>query len=179
MIQKGSPVEVEIDLATKFYDDELNSFNVVAEIPGTDLKDEVVMLGAHFDSWHSGTGATDNGAGSVVVAAAVGLIAAATFGWQQARRVAVAVQLRIAGDAPDVGRHLPVRRVGVPEDIAAHLFDPFVTTKSSGSGLGLALVAKIVHDHGGIVECESNSRKTTFRVLMPMFTALDGRGSEA
>jgi len=68
---------------------------------------------------------------------------------------------------------------GVPDDILPHLFDPFVTTKAQGSGLGLALVAKIVGDHGGIVECESSSRKTTFRVLMPMFTALDGRGSEA
>jgi two-component system, NtrC family, nitrogen regulation sensor histidine kinase GlnL len=68
---------------------------------------------------------------------------------------------------------------GVPADILQHLFDPFVTTKAQGSGLGLALVAKMVGDHGGIVECESNSRKTTFRVLMPMFTALDGRGSEA
>ncbi|MGE0749264.1 MAG: nitrogen regulation protein NR(II) [Variibacter sp.] len=59
---------------------------------------------------------------------------------------------------------------GVPEDLAAHLFDPFVTTKPKGSGLGLALVAKIVGDHGGIIECESQPRRTTFRVLMPMFT---------
>jgi two-component system nitrogen regulation sensor histidine kinase GlnL len=58
---------------------------------------------------------------------------------------------------------------GVPEDLAAHLFDPFVTTKPTGSGLGLALVAKIVGDHGGIIECESQPRRTTFRVLMPMF----------
>ncbi len=59
---------------------------------------------------------------------------------------------------------------GVSEDLMPHLFDPFVTTKPTGSGLGLALVAKIVGDHGGIIECESQPRHTVFRVLMPMFT---------
>ncbi len=67
---------------------------------------------------------------------------------------------------------------GISPDIAALLFDPFVTTKVSGTGLGLALVAKIVGDHGGIVECDSHPRRTTFRILMPMFAARDGRGSE-
>ena len=63
---------------------------------------------------------------------------------------------------------------GIPQEIAANLFDPFVTTKASGSGLGLALVAKVIGDHGGIVECESLPRRTTFRVLMPLDTPRTG-----
>ncbi len=58
---------------------------------------------------------------------------------------------------------------GVPSEILPHLFDPFVTTKTNGTGLGLALVAKIIGDHGGVIECESQQNRTTFRVLMPAF----------
>ncbi len=57
---------------------------------------------------------------------------------------------------------------GVPEELRPNIFDPFVTTKPGGRGLGLALVAKIVRDHGGIVECIGRERGTTFRVLLPM-----------
>ena len=57
---------------------------------------------------------------------------------------------------------------GVPEELRPNIFDPFVTTKPGGKGLGLALVAKIVRDHGGIIECVGRERGTTFRVLLPM-----------
>ena len=90
------------------------------------------------------------------------------------------VRLRVPGTARPVSLPLEFcvrdNGPGVPSDLLAHLFDPFVTTKSSGTGLGLALVAKIIGDHGGTVECESHPRRTTFRVLMPMFAARDGRG---
>ncbi len=66
---------------------------------------------------------------------------------------------------------------GVPAEMMPRLFDPFVTTKPTGTGLGLALIAKIVGDHGGIVECESHAGRTTFKVLMPMHAQRDGRSA--
>jgi two-component system, NtrC family, nitrogen regulation sensor histidine kinase GlnL len=57
---------------------------------------------------------------------------------------------------------------GVPDELKPHLFDPFVTTKRKGTGLGLALVAKIIGDHGGVIECESAPKRTVFRVLLPL-----------
>jgi two-component system, NtrC family, nitrogen regulation sensor histidine kinase GlnL len=62
---------------------------------------------------------------------------------------------------------------GVSDDLMPNLFDPFVTTKPTGTGLGLALAAKIIGDHGGIIECESQPRRTIFRVLMPKFMGDD------
>lgn len=58
---------------------------------------------------------------------------------------------------------------GVPDDMHPHLFDPFITTKTNGKGLGLALVAKIIGDHGGVIECKSQPKHTTFRILLPAF----------
>ena len=60
---------------------------------------------------------------------------------------------------------------GIPEDLRAHLFDPFVTTKRNGTGLGLALVAKVIGDHGGVIEFDSQPRRTVFRVFLPVVAA--------
>jgi two-component system nitrogen regulation sensor histidine kinase GlnL len=56
---------------------------------------------------------------------------------------------------------------GVPEELLPYIFDPFVTSKANGTGLGLALVSKIIGDHGGVIECESQPRRTAFRILLP------------
>lgn len=82
-------------------------------------------------------------------------------------RVSLPIEVTIRDNGP-----------GIPSDLVGDLFDPFVTTKAQGSGLGLALVAKIVGDHGGIIECDPAPRRTTFRILLPMHRADDGRGSE-
>lgn len=76
LLEKKIPVSVTLDIQNKFYDDDLKSFNITAEIPGTDKPDEVVMLGGHFDSWQAGTGATDNGAGSAVMLEAIRILKA-------------------------------------------------------------------------------------------------------
>ena len=73
-LDKQIPVTLQFDIDNKFYDDDLNAFNIVGELPGTDKAEEVVMLGAHFDSWHTGTGATDNAAGSAVMMEAMRLL---------------------------------------------------------------------------------------------------------
>ncbi|MBT8189358.1 MAG: M28 family peptidase [Saprospiraceae bacterium] len=67
MMQKGVNVKISIDLQSQYTNPDGMEHNVIAEIPGTDLKDQVVIFGAHLDSWHTGTGATDNGAGSSVM----------------------------------------------------------------------------------------------------------------
>jgi carboxypeptidase Q len=78
LIEKKIPVKVALDIKNRFVDTDLNSYNVIAELPGSDKdkKDEVVMIGAHFDSWHAGTGATDNGVSSAVMMEAMRILKA-------------------------------------------------------------------------------------------------------
>jgi Zn-dependent M28 family amino/carboxypeptidase len=89
MLEKKVPVRLEMDIQNKFFDQDLNSFNIVAEIPGTDKADEVVMLGAHFDSWHTGTGATDNAAGSAVMMEAMRILKATRLRMRRTVRLAL------------------------------------------------------------------------------------------
>lgn len=83
--------------------------------------------------------------------------------------------VRLAVPSSDQRVHLPLvvtvqdNGEGIPDDLAQHLFEAFVTTKPNGTGLGLALVAKIIGDHGGVVEFEGQPRRTIFRVRLPLF----------
>ena len=91
LLKAGIPVSVDADVKTKFYTDDTKGYNVVAEIKGTDkkLKDEVVMLGGHLDSWHSATGATDNAAGCTVMMEVVRILK--TLGVQPRRTIRIAL----------------------------------------------------------------------------------------
>jgi two-component system nitrogen regulation sensor histidine kinase GlnL len=83
------------------------------------------------------------------------------------------LRMRLASSEASVGLPLEIcvtdNGGGVTEDVKQRLFEPFVTTKANGAGLGLALVAKIIGDHGGVIECDSRARHTTFRALLPMY----------
>jgi carboxypeptidase Q len=89
LLDHGLPVELELDVKARFHDDDVNAYNTIAEIPGTDKKGELVMLGAHMDSWHTGTGATDNAAGCAVAMEAVRILEA--LGVQPRRTIRIAL----------------------------------------------------------------------------------------
>ncbi len=89
MVDAGEKVTATIDVAVEYQDADLNAYNTVAEIPGTDKADEVVMLGGHLDSWHSGTGATDNGAGCAVMMEAVRILKAIGVSPRRTIRIAL------------------------------------------------------------------------------------------
>ena len=76
LLKQKKDVTLELNVNNTFYDDDPMQYDTIAEIPGTDKKDEVVMLGAHLDSWHAGTGATDNGAGTIVMMEAIRILKA-------------------------------------------------------------------------------------------------------
>lgn len=91
LLRGGEKVELEAEVKTSFYDKDPKGYNVIAEIPGTDpkLKSEIVMLGGHYDSWHAGTGATDNAAGSTVMIEAMRILKAIDFKPKRTIRIAL------------------------------------------------------------------------------------------
>lgn len=118
LLEKKKTVTMQVDIENKFYNDDLNSFNIIGEIPGTDKAkaDEIVMLGAHFDSWHSGTGATDNGAGSAVMLEAIRILK--TTGVKLRRTVRIGLwtgeEQGLLGSAAYVKQHFGDRSVEDP-----------------------------------------------------------------
>lgn len=105
------PVELELDVKARFHDEDQDGYNVIAEIPGTDKAAEVVMLGAHLDSWHSGTGATDNAAGSAVAMEAIRILQALNVKPRRTIRVALwtGEEQGLRGSRGYVGNHFASR----------------------------------------------------------------------
>src|SRR5688572_18721755 len=128
MIQAGEKVKMEVELAVEYQDKDLNGYNTVAEIPGSDptLKAEIVMLGGHMDSWHGGTGATDNGAGVAVGMEAVRIIQA--LGLKPRRTIRVALwsgeEQGLLGSRAYVAKHF------------GRMETPAATTAANGNGNG-------------------------------------------
>lgn len=91
LVKSGQKVELEADIKTQFFTEDMQEYNVIAEIPGTDkkLKDQVVMIGGHLDSWHAATGATDNAAGSAVMMEAMRILKAVGFKPKRTIRIAL------------------------------------------------------------------------------------------
>lgn len=88
-LANGVPVALEVNIENKFHDDDLTAYNVIGEIRGTDKADEVVMIGAHFDSWHTATGATDNAAGSAIMMEVMRILKATQLPLRRTVRIAL------------------------------------------------------------------------------------------
>ncbi len=114
LLEKKIPVKLAINVQTRFYDDDSLGYNIIAEIPGVDkkLKKEIVMLGGHFDSWHAGTGATDNASGSAVAMEAVRILKA--IGIKPRRTIRIALwggeEQGLLGSRGYVAKHFAERR---------------------------------------------------------------------
>lgn len=130
MISAGEKPSMTVDLAVDFQDQDANAYNTVAEIPGTDKADEVVMLGGHLDSWHGATGATDNAAGCAVMMEAVRIIQA--LGLKPRRTIRIALwsgeEQGLLGSRAYVRQHLGYRGDGT-------------TPQFGGGGQGAAQLA--------------------------------------
>ncbi len=166
LAKAGIPVKLELDVKTKFHTADTKGYNVIAEIPGTDpkLKDEVVMLGAHIDSWHTGTGATDNAAGSAVMLEAVRILKATDLKPKRTIRIAL-------WSAEEQGLH------GSRNYVAKHLSD---TAKKWSNPAGDKVSAYFNLDNGtgkirGIYLQENEAARPIFSKWLEPFHDLDAK----
>src|SRR5205807_9697435 len=125
MIDQGEKLKMMVDLKVEFNDQDPMAYNTIAEIPGTDLKNEIVMLGGHLDSWHSGTGATDNGAGVAATMEAVRILTALHLEPRRTIRIGLwtGEEQGLLGSKAYVTKHFGyytnvanLRTAGTPED---------------------------------------------------------------
>jgi hypothetical protein len=134
MIEQGEKLKMVVDLSVQFHDEDLMAYNTIAEIPGSDLKDEVVMLGGHLDSWHSGTGATDNAAGCAATMEAVRIIKALNLKPRRTIRIGLwsGEEQGLLGSRAYVAQHF-----GKSYDAMAAMFgspEPAAGRRESGNG---------------------------------------------
>jgi Zn-dependent M28 family amino/carboxypeptidase len=108
MIDLDQKLKMAVDLQVRYHDDDPMAYNTVADLPGTDLKDEIVMCGAHMDSWHSGTGATDNGAGVAATMEAVRILATLKLPMRRTVRIGLwsGEEQGLMGSKAYVSKHL-------------------------------------------------------------------------
>jgi carboxypeptidase Q len=144
----ASPVELRIELRTQYHEGDLDTYNVLAEIPGTDpaLRDQVVLLGAHLDSWHTGNGATDNGDGVATVMEAMRILAA--VGVRPRRTIRVALwsgeEQGLLGARAYIAQHLASQ--ADREKLAVYLNDDPGSGKTLGFYMEGSAAAKAIFD---------------------------------
>jgi Zn-dependent M28 family amino/carboxypeptidase len=126
MIQQGEKLKMAVDLQVQFNGDDLMAYNTVAEIPGSDLKEEIVMLGGHLDSWHAGTGATDNAVGVAAVMEAARILKALKLQPRRTIRVGLwsGEEQGLYGSKAYVGRHFGYYTNAAPTEVLRSPKDP-------------------------------------------------------
>ena len=141
ILEKKMPVTLEMDVRNSFHDADLDAFNVVADIPGTNKADELVMLGAHFDSWHTATGATDNAAGSAVMMEAVRILKATGLPLRRTVRLALwtGEENGLLGSRAYVTEHFADRRTLVTKPAHAKFSGYFNVDNGTGAIRGIYL----------------------------------------
>ena len=162
MLEAAIPVTLEMNIVNTYHTAEPDSFNVIAEIPGTDLRQEVVMLGAHFDSWHGGTGAADNAAGCAVVLDAIRILRALRLETRRTVRLAL-----WTGSEQGL--------LGSRAYVAGHFADPTVMQLKPEHGLVSAYI-NVDGGRGPIRGIQVQGNDAAARALEPWLAAVREQG---